>query len=78
MGDLVKYADALGLRFGVILTKKDATIVDRVKHHAFCIKHPTDELARVTASDEVVAKGVASFFGEATVNFIRMIQASAK
>lgn len=78
IGDLMKYADALGLRVGITLFKKDATSVDQVKHHAFCIKRLTDHLAHLAFTDATIAEGVVRFFNEAAFNLLDMLQNSAK
>ena len=77
-GTLVSYADALSLRIEITFVAKDATAVDRVKHHAFTIKRLTDHLAHLCLSDETIAKGVSRFFCEAAFNLLHMLQDSAK
>lgn len=75
---LVRYADALGLKIEIAFFGKDATLVDRVKHHAFCIKRLTDRLAKLGNKDKDIANGVASFLKEATFNLVRLVKSSAK
>ncbi len=75
---IVQYAQALGLRLEITLTSKDASAVDRVKHHAFRIKRETDFLARLALADEKIADGVARFFDEAAFNLLHMLLDSAK
>ncbi len=78
LGDFQGYADALGMQVVITLMKKDASIVDMVKQHAFCIKRLTDHLAALAATDRIIAEGVSNFFGEAAFNLLRMLQDSAK
>src|SRR4029077_17072065 len=47
IGTLVGYADALGFKIELTFVGEDATILDRVNHHAFCIERLTDRLAQV-------------------------------
>lgn len=74
---IVHYAHAIGLRLEITLTGEETTAVDRVKHHAFCIKRLTDQLARLAFADETIARGVSRFFDEAAINLLRMLQDSA-
>ena len=58
--------------------KRHSTSVDRVKQHAFAIKRELDDLARIAGSNSTLQKGVASFFGEAFFNIVRLISESAQ
>jgi transcriptional regulator with XRE-family HTH domain len=78
LGDLAGYAAALGLRPVIVLEPKNATAVDRVKRHASRIKKELDNLASLASTDHAIAEGVASFFGEALISMMRMLQDSAK
>ena len=78
LGELVRYADVLGFDIGVTLSGKDVTLADRVKHHAFCIKMLTDQLANLASGDKTIAKGVGEFLREAAFNLVRLVASSAK
>src|SRR5262249_25109742 len=77
IGDLAKYAAAVGLRLNIILDPKEASAVSRVKTLAFRIKHELDHLAGLAANDSNIARGIAGFFGEAFFTLVRMLQDSA-
>jgi transcriptional regulator with XRE-family HTH domain len=78
LGDLAKYADALGLRVNIVLESKECTPVSRIKKFAFQIKHELDKLASLAAQDHLIAKGVSDFVGEAFFNLVKILQDSAK
>jgi transcriptional regulator with XRE-family HTH domain len=78
LGDLAKYANAVGFRVGVMLEPEGTTAVDRVKWLAFQIKHQLDQLADLAKDDQKIAHGVADFFSEAFFNLVSMLQDSAK
>jgi transcriptional regulator with XRE-family HTH domain len=78
LGDLARYADALGLRVSIVLESKECTPVTRIKKFAFQIKHELDKLAAFAANDHLIAKGVSVFVGEAFFNLVKIIQDSAK
>lgn len=78
LGDLARYADALGLRISIVLDSKESTPVNRIKNFAFQIKHELHKLANLAATDRAIAEGVSRFFGEAMFNFVRILQDSAK
>jgi transcriptional regulator with XRE-family HTH domain len=61
-GSIVRFAQAIGVRLELTLMSRDATPVDQVKHHAFCIKQLTDYLALLAVADQKIADGVAQFF----------------
>ncbi len=77
LGDIVAYAKALDLRLGVILSDKQPTMVDQVKHHTFAIKRLLDRLVDLVKDDTTMAKGAAQFCGETFLNLARMVQAAA-
>ena len=58
--------------------KRHSTAVDRVKQHAFSIKRELDGLAKMAGNDSTLRKGIATFFGEAFFNLVRMVSESAK
>jgi transcriptional regulator with XRE-family HTH domain len=74
LGDLVAYADAIGLDVRIGLAKKGRTAVEQVKDHAFAIRRLLDHLAGLAATDHLIARGVSNFFGEAAFNLIGMLQ----
>lgn len=76
-GAITEYARAIGLRVEITLTGEGATAIDRIRHHASCIKRLTDDLAHLALTDETIAEGV-SRFDEAASNLLRMLQDSAK
>ncbi len=78
LGDLRRYAEALGMQLRVVLSEKKETIVDEVKYHAFRIKELMDQLADLAKDDSRIAQGVAWFVGEACFNLVRMLQDSAQ
>jgi transcriptional regulator with XRE-family HTH domain len=78
LGDLVRYASAVGFRVGVVLEPRDTTVVGRVRNLAFQIKHELDRLAGLASDDQKIARGVAGFFNEAFFNLVRILQGSAK
>ncbi len=78
VGELEAYARALDCDVVLSFQKRHSTAVDRVKQHAFAIKQELDALARMAGNDSTLQKGVASFFGEAFFNIVRMISDSAR
>ena len=78
VGELEAYAKALDCDVVLTFQKRHTTAADRVKQHAFAIKRELDDLARLAGDDSTLRKGVASFFGEAFFNIVRMISESAK
>ena len=78
VGELEAYARVLDCDVVLTFQKRHSTSVDRVKQHAFAIKRELDQLARMAGEDSTLQKGVASFFGEAFFNIVRMISESAK
>lgn len=78
VGELEAYAKALDCDVMLTFQKRHSTAADRVKQHAFAIKRDLDEMARLAGDDSTLQKGVASFFGEAFFNIVRMISDSAK
>ncbi|MDB5390726.1 MAG: transcriptional regulator, family [Planctomycetaceae bacterium] len=68
------YAMAFGCDLNIILCKRGETGVERIKRHAFAISEELERLAECAKDDDAIAKAVSSFFGEAFVNIVRMIQ----
>jgi transcriptional regulator with XRE-family HTH domain len=77
LGDLAKYAGAVGFRLGVVLEPRETTAVGRVKKLAFQIKDELDRLAGLAQEDQKIAQGVAGFFSEAFFNLVRILQGLA-
>jgi transcriptional regulator with XRE-family HTH domain len=78
VGELEAYARTLDCDLVLTFQKRHSTSVDRVKQHAFAIKRELDQLARMAGDDSTLRQGIASFFGEAFFNIVRMISESAK
>jgi transcriptional regulator with XRE-family HTH domain len=78
VGELEAYAKALDCDVVLTFQKRHSTAVDRVKQHAFAIKRELDTMAKLAGNDSTLQKGVASFFGEAFFNIVRLISESAK
>jgi transcriptional regulator with XRE-family HTH domain len=77
LGDLARYADALGYETRIVLFKKGKTPVDEVKYHAFSIKRLLEDLAALVGEDETMAKGALGFFREAAFNLAKFIRGAA-
>ncbi len=78
LGDLCGYLDALELSMHLVVSPKNDTAVNLVKHHAFSIKEIMDHLTNLAQGDEKIAKGVANFLGEAFFNLVNMLGGSAR
>lgn len=78
LADLCGYASALGLSVEIVLMKKEATIVRRVKFHAAYIKRLMDRLACLAKDDENISCCALAFFGETAFNLLKIIQDAAK
>jgi transcriptional regulator with XRE-family HTH domain len=77
LGDLRKYASAIGLGTEIGFMTRGSKIVDRVKVHAFQIETLIHRLAGLAEHDPAIAKGVSSFFGEAAFNLLVILQEAA-
>ena len=77
LGDLARYASAVGFRVGVVLEPTETTAVERVKRLASRIKDELDRLARLARDDRKIALGVTSFFNEAFFDLVDVIEESA-
>jgi transcriptional regulator with XRE-family HTH domain len=75
--DIVGYACALGYSVEIALVPSSATMVDRVKHHAWCIKRLLDQLAATAKDDHSVGNGLLGFFGEAAWNLLKIVKDAA-
>ncbi len=78
LADLCGYASALDLSMTIVLMKKEATLVDRVKFHAAHIKRCMDRLAEIARGDEQISSGTLEFFGEAAFNLLKIVKSAAK
>jgi transcriptional regulator with XRE-family HTH domain len=78
LGDLARYASAVGFRVAVALEPKDLAAVSRVKRLAFQIKDELDRLAGLAHGDHQIAQGVAAFLNEAFFNLVDILQKSAE
>lgn len=78
LGDLVRYAGALGFKTEILLAPNGWTMADEVKYHASCIKKHLDNLAAFATTDHTIAKGVAGFLNEAHFNLVRIVQDAAR
>jgi transcriptional regulator with XRE-family HTH domain len=78
LGDLARYAGAVGFRLGVVLEPRETTPVGRVKRLASRIAEELDHLAGLARGDRRIAQGVAGFFNEAFFNLVRILQRSAE
>lgn len=78
LGELEAYARALDCDAVLTFQKRHSTAVDRVKQHAFAIRRELDDMAKLAGDDSTLRHGVASFFGEAFFNIVRMMAESAK
>ncbi len=77
LGDIRAYAKALGLAtfFGL---ESGPQAVGRIKYHAGCIRLQVHKLARVGQTDPTIAEGVAKFFDEAALTFLKMLEDGTK
>lgn len=75
--DLEQYTSALGLVPILSLASRGRTIADEVKDHALVIKRLMEQMVKLAHGDEVIAKAVAEFHGEAFFNLINILQQSA-
>lgn len=78
LGEVEAYARALDCDAVLTFQKHQSTAVDRVKQHAFAIRRELDVMAKLAGDDSTLRQGVASFFGEAFFNIVRIISESVK
>jgi transcriptional regulator with XRE-family HTH domain len=78
LGDLARYAGAVGYRLGVVLEPTEMTAVGRVKRLASQIREELSRLAGPAREDQQVAEGLAGFFSEAFFNLVGILQRSAE
>lgn len=72
-GDLEAYADALGLDVSVHLSKRGATLADRVKFHILSARKLLLRIAELSSKDETMANGANRFFAEVLLNAGRSV-----
>jgi predicted XRE-type DNA-binding protein len=77
IGDVLNYGSALGLQMQVVCFKKGMVVADQVKYHFFQMKELMEKMVTLANDDPVIAKGVARFFTEASVNLFAMLVDSA-
>ncbi|MEX1229591.1 MAG: helix-turn-helix domain-containing protein [Planctomycetaceae bacterium] len=70
------YAKACEYNIELMFRTKNSTMVDDIKHYAFCIKRCFEQLTQLAKQDEVVAKGVADFHVEALFNLVNIVKES--
>lgn len=75
--ELEAYARVFDCDLNLLFSPRKATAVDRVKYHAYVIKRELETMAECAQADHQIAKGVANFYREAFINFIKMIQEAA-
>lgn len=77
VGDIEKYADAIGVDLCVGLTPKNQTAFDRIQRHAFGIKKELQVLAKFADVNDAAAKRIAESHLEVLMNLVRMVAESA-
>lgn len=75
--ELEAYARVFDCDLNLLFSPRKDTAVDRVKYHAFAIKRELEKMAQCAQDDHQIAKGVANFYREAFINFIKMVQDAA-
>ena len=75
--ELEAYARVFDCDLNLLFSSRKMTAVDRVKYHAFAIKRELEQMADSAQGDHQIARGVADFYREAFINFIKMIQEAA-
>jgi transcriptional regulator with XRE-family HTH domain len=78
LGDLAGYASAVGFRVGVLVATRETTAVERVKLHAFQIKHELARIVELVKGDQKLAQAAAGFINEAFFNLVKILQDSAE
>lgn len=75
LAELEGYAKALGRDLCILMPPgKGARAVDLVKFHAMAMKALLEQIAETAQDDEVIAQGVAKFWGEAFINLMTILQ----
>lgn len=78
VGEIATYCRLIGRQIEMVAHHKDATIVDRVKTHAYLMHQELRQIAVLAHKDDMIAEGAEQFFGDALFNCARLIQDAAK
>lgn len=79
LGDLEKYAEAVGLELRMVLAPQSRTVVDEIKYHAFRIECLLQRLVNMTESDAEIADGISKFVCvETPLNLLKIVVDTAK
>ena len=74
LGDLSKYAKAIGLQMRTVFAAGNHTVVDEVKYHAFAIKRLMEQLTDLIGGDEKIDEGISNFICiEVPHNLLKMV-----
>ena len=73
IGELLDYADALGMEVSVQFIPKKMKIVDRIKMHAFQIESLLQRLVKLSKGDKKMEKAADSFHNECLVNLLSIV-----
>ena len=76
VGDLLDYANALGMQMSISFLPEKMKIVDQVKFHAGEMYKLLQQLVKLCKDDEAMAKGVDQFHDQCLVNLIGMVGSS--
>lgn len=76
VGDLLDYANMLGLQMAISFQPEKVKIVDQVKAHAFEMQKLLQQLVKLCKGDDEMAKGVENFHDQCLVNLIGMVSGS--
>lgn len=77
LGDFAAYLDALDLDVRLVVQRKNHTLADQVKYHAFNIKRIVDRMATLAGDDAPIAAGVFNFIRNAAANLEHFLRDSA-
>jgi transcriptional regulator with XRE-family HTH domain len=78
IGDFIKYTGCLGYNVKIMLLRDDIPLVAEVKMHALAIDRVLRRIAEMSAGDDTMTDGAASFCGETMVNMARFVLNTAK
>jgi len=73
VGDVETYLHALGLNGQLMVSRKDATIFDEIKHHAFRIRACLDQMVKLAGNDPEIGRGVSNGHIETVANLTRLV-----
>ena len=74
--DLLDYTSALNFQLEIGFREKNPSVIDLIKFHAFQISRYFGELNSLVKGDPAIARGVAKFHKEASMNFNKIINRS--